>query len=90
VFGIKRHLRYDFAMIEEHLLDRIVTDPAICGGRPTLRGTRIRVSDVLEMVAAGMTHAEITADYPELSQTDIQATALYASRAVAHPVIRAA
>jgi uncharacterized protein (DUF433 family) len=74
----------------EHLLQRVVSDPAICGGRPTVRGTRIRVSDILEMLSSGMGNAEIIADYPELSQPDIQAAALYASRAIAHPVIRAA
>jgi len=85
-----RHLRYSFAMSDETPLDRIVTDPAICGGRPTVRGTRIRISDILEMLAAGMASADIVADYPELSAEDIQAAALYASRAIAHPVIRAA
>jgi uncharacterized protein (DUF433 family) len=77
-------------MTEEDLLERITTSPAICGGRPTLRGTRIRVSDVLEMVASGMTSAEIIADYAELTEADIRGAALYAARSLSHPVVRAA
>jgi uncharacterized protein (DUF433 family) len=72
------------------LLDRITTDSRICGGRPTIRGTRIRVSDVLEMLAAGMETENILSDFPELEVSDIRAAALYAARAVSHPVIRAA
>jgi uncharacterized protein (DUF433 family) len=75
---------------QDALLQRIVTDPAICGGRPTVRGTRIRVSDILEMLAAGMSDSVITGDYPELTPPDIRAATLYAARALAHPVIRAA
>jgi uncharacterized protein (DUF433 family) len=71
------------------LLERIVTDPR-SGGRPTVRGTRIRVSDVLEMLGSGMTAPEIVGDYPELSDLDVRAAALYAARALSHPVIKAA
>ncbi len=80
------------ALVNAHadLLNRVVSDSQICGGRPTIRGTRIRVSDVLEMLAAGMESAELLADFPELEVSDIRAAALYAARAVSHPVIRAA
>jgi uncharacterized protein (DUF433 family) len=78
-------------MTNEHtLLSRIVSNPAICGGRPTVRGTRIRVSDVLEMLAAGETAQDILAEFPELAPEDIRAAALYAARALSHPVIHAA
>ncbi|HEV7661565.1 MAG TPA: DUF433 domain-containing protein [Allosphingosinicella sp.] len=46
---------------------RIVSDPRICGGRPTVSGTRMRVSDVLEMLAGGASEAEIVADFPYLN-----------------------
>ena len=47
-------------------LDRITVDPAVCGGRPCIRGLRIRVKDVLDLLAAGATHEEILADYAYL------------------------
>ncbi len=75
---------------ETKLLERIVTDARICGGRPTVRGTRIRVSDVLEMLGSGMSVPEIVGDYPELGDSDVRAVALYAARALSHPVIKAA
>ena len=53
--------------------DRITFDPEQCGGRPCIRGLRIAVSDVLGWLAAGMTHAEIIAEYPELTEDDIRA-----------------
>jgi uncharacterized protein (DUF433 family) len=52
---------------------RITIIPGVCGGRPTIRGMRIRVVDVLEMLAGGMSHAEILGDFPYLEQADIQA-----------------
>jgi uncharacterized protein (DUF433 family) len=72
------------------LIARVVSDAAICGGRPTIKGTRIRVSDVLEMLAAGMTADEIVIDYPEMTADDVRAAAFYAARSLSHPVIRAA
>ena len=56
---------------------RIVSDPRICGGRPTVAGTRVRVSDVLEMLASGVSEAEIVADFPYLSVEDIRACLIY-------------
>jgi uncharacterized protein (DUF433 family) len=56
-----------------HLLDRIVIDPEICGGRPTIRGTRMRVSDVVDLLAAGETRAVILEDYSYLVDEDISA-----------------
>lgn len=70
--------------------DRITTDPEILGGRPCIRGLRIRVTDVLDMLAGGATPAEILGDFPDLEAEDIGAALDYAARAVDHPVIRAA
>jgi uncharacterized protein (DUF433 family) len=69
-------------------LDRITTDPHVFGGRPCIRGQRIRASDILELLAGGATHAEILADFPYLEEDDIAATLEYAARLLDHPVIR--
>jgi uncharacterized protein (DUF433 family) len=61
-------------------LQRISVDPAICGGRPCIRGTRMRVSDVLDLLAAGATRQEVLLDYPNLQDADITAAHHYASR----------
>jgi uncharacterized protein (DUF433 family) len=70
-------------------LDRIITNPEICGGRPTIRGTRMRVSDVVDLLAAGETRAAILEDYPYLSDEDISAALHYAAATTAHRVIAA-
>ena len=69
---------------------RIAIDPAVCGGRPTVRGTRMRVSDVLEMLAGGATSAEIAGDFPYLSDDDVRAVLAYAAGLADHPVVIAA
>lgn len=69
---------------------RIAVDPAVCGGRPTVAGTRLRVTDVLEMLAGGATPAEITADFPYVSEDDVRAVLAYAADAADHPVVLAA
>ena len=55
------------------LRQHISIDPAICGGRPCIRGTRMRVRDVLSLLAAGATRDEILGDYPYLKDEDISA-----------------
>jgi uncharacterized protein (DUF433 family) len=72
------------------LMDRITINPAQCGGRPCIRGMRIRVMDILEMLSGGMTAEAILADYEELEAADIAAALAYAARAVSHPVLTAA
>lgn len=74
-------------MSETH---RITVDPNQCGGRPCLRGLRIRVKDVLDLLAAGADHDEILADYPLLEAGDITASLEYAARQADHPVLRVA
>jgi uncharacterized protein (DUF433 family) len=71
------------------LVKRITVDPAQCGGRPCIRGMRIRVIDVLDLLAAGRTTEQILADYPDLEQDDISATLIYARRRLDHPVLAA-
>jgi uncharacterized protein (DUF433 family) len=61
-------------------LSRITIHPDICGGRPTLRGMRITVAAVLELLAGGMSPQEILDDYPYLEAEDIRACLKYASR----------
>jgi uncharacterized protein (DUF433 family) len=55
------------------LLDRITSNPELCGGRPTIRGLRIRVTDILEMLAGGASRSDILRDYPYLEDEDISA-----------------
>lgn len=58
---------------------RISVDPLVCGGRPAVTGTRVRVEDVLEMLAGGATPTEIAADFPYLSEDDVRAVLAYAA-----------
>jgi uncharacterized protein (DUF433 family) len=59
------------------LLQRVTIDPAICGGRPCIRGTRIWVSLLLDLLADGMTEAEVLAEYPQLVREDVLAAIAY-------------
>lgn len=59
------------------LLSRITINPAQCGGRPCIRGMRIRVMDILEMLSGGMTREQILADFDELEADDIAAALVY-------------
>jgi uncharacterized protein (DUF433 family) len=71
------------------LLDRITINPDQCGGRPCIRGMRIRVSDVLDLPAAGESHSEILRNYPYLEPEDIAACLRYAARRLDHPTLAA-
>lgn len=62
------------------LIARITADPAICHGKPTIRGLRYPVELILELLTAGMTHDEILADYPDLERDDILAALAFATR----------
>lgn len=68
---------------------RISVDPAVCGGRPTVAGTRMRVTDILEMLAAGAGEAEILADFPYISREDIRACLTFAAGTADHPIVTA-
>lgn len=82
------HWRY--ALLMNPLLERITIEPGKVGGRPCIRGLRIRVQDVLEMLANGMTTAEILEDYPYLEADDVRAALAYAAAAMADTAIVAA
>ncbi len=69
---------------------RIAIDHSICGGRPTVAGTRVRVSDILEMLADGASEAEIVADYPYVALEDVRACLAYAAGVADHPIVLAA
>lgn len=71
------------------LLSRITFNSRQCGGRPCIRGMRIRVRDVLDMLAGGATEAEILLDYPYLESEDIRACLEYAAAQVDHAVVMA-
>ncbi len=68
-------------------LQRITINPAQCGGRPCVRGMRIRVKDVLDMLAGGASQEEILADFPDLQAEDIRACIAYAARYFDHPIL---
>ena len=76
-------------MLSERL-NRITIDDAQCGGRPCIRGMRIRVTDVLELLGAGATFDEILEDYPYLEHEDILAALQYAAIQNDHPILRSA
>jgi uncharacterized protein (DUF433 family) len=65
--------------MKSELLDRITIEPGKCGGRPCIRGMRIRVKDVLEMLAARVPESEILKDFPYLEPQDIDACLQYAA-----------
>ena len=69
--------------------DRITSSVGIFGGRPCIRGLRIRVVDVLDLLAAGLSHAEIIEELPDLELEDIKAALAFAARRVDHPLIAA-
>ena len=71
-------------------LDRITTDPQVLGGRPCIRGLRVRVKDILDLLASGVSRKQILDDYPYLEDDDIAAALEYAAQHVDHPVIRPA
>jgi uncharacterized protein (DUF433 family) len=75
--------------MSDELLSRITIEPGKMGGRPCIRRMRIRVMDILDMLADGATRAEILGSYPELEDEDITAALIYASRATDHRVIAA-
>ena len=69
------------------LLERITINSKQCGGRPCIRGMRIRVSDVLDLFAAGLSAENILEEMPDLEADDLKASFLYASRKLNHPVL---
>ena len=68
---------------------RITFNPRQCGGRPCIRGMRIRVIDVLDLLAAGLTREQVLEELPDLESEDIEASLRYASTRLDHPVLAA-
>jgi uncharacterized protein (DUF433 family) len=71
------------------LLNRITINPDQCGGRPCIRGMRIRVIDVLDLLAAGLSREQVLEELPDLEPEDVSAALRYASRRLDHPVLAA-
>lgn len=71
------------------LIDRITSSPDQCAGRPCIRGMRIRVQDILEMLAAGTSENEILDDYPYLEVEDLRAALAYAAMCLDHAIVTA-
>ena len=67
--------------------NRITVNPRQCGGRPCVRGMRIRVSDVLDLFASGLNAAQILEEMPDLEAEDLKACLTYARRRIDHPVL---
>ena len=61
-----------------NLAERITVDPEQCGGRPCIRGMRIRVIDILDLLASGLTHDEVLTEFPDLESEDIRACLRFA------------
>lgn len=78
------------APMKSPLLDRITVEPGKCGGRPCIRGKRIRVTDVLELLANEASIEEIIADHPGLEREDVLAAIAYAASQTDHVVIQVA
>ena len=76
-------------MTRHELLQRIVVDPEVCGGRPCIRGHRIWVSLVLDLLAAGMTTKGILEEYPQLTEEDVRACIAYASEIARERLVEA-
>ncbi len=71
------------------LMERITVDPGQCGGRPCIRGMRIRVSDVLDLLANGLSPEEIVEEMPDLELEDVRTSLRFASRRLDHPILAA-
>ncbi len=80
---------YRYSLPMANLLERITVNPQQCGGRPCIRGMRIRVIDVLDLFAAGLDAAQILDEMPDLEADDLKACLLYARRRMDHPLLAA-
>ena len=88
-FVVCRDARSGGIDVVTDLLKRITVNPAQCGGRPCIRGMRIRVTDVLDLLAQGLSSEELLSEMPDLEPQDIVAALQYASRKIDHPVLAA-
>jgi uncharacterized protein (DUF433 family) len=88
MFVVTPYVSYILPMDQSHG-NRITLIPGLCGGRPTIRGLRVRVTDILDLLAAGASRAEILQDYPYLEDGDITSALEYSSAQLAHKVLAA-
>ncbi len=70
-----------------YIAERITVNPEQCGGRPCIRGMRIRVIDVLDLLASGLSFTEVLQELPDLEMADIQAVLKFVARRLDHPVL---
>ncbi|HEX3034807.1 MAG TPA: DUF433 domain-containing protein [Thermodesulfobacteriota bacterium] len=70
-----------------NFMDRITVNPEQCGGRPCIRGMRIRVIDILDLFAAGLSAEQILEEMPDLEMEDLKAALQYAARKLDHPIL---
>lgn len=73
--------------MKQELLKRITTKPEQCGGRLCIRGMRIRVTDVIDLLANGLSRQQIMEELPDIEEEDISACLTYASLKINHPVL---
>ncbi len=73
--------------MKQDILERITIDPAVCGGKPCIRGMRIRVQDVIDLLANGLSSEQVLAELPDLEADDIRASLAYASATVSHDLV---
>lgn len=76
-------------MLQDDWRSRITIQPEQCGGRPCIRGMRIRVVDVLNLLASGLSAEQVLEEFPDLEKADIEAVLRYASQKFDHPVFAA-
>ncbi len=69
------------------MFDRIISDPKVLSGKPTIRGTRLSVEFILELIASGGSRDDIVKAYPQLTSEDIEQAALYAAHAMKNEVL---
>lgn len=69
--------------------ERITVDPKQCGGRPCIRGMRIRVVDVLDLLASGLSAQQVLEELPDLEMADVEAALRFASQRLNHPILAA-
>ena len=74
----------------DSILSRITSEAGKCGGKPCIRGLRIRVSDVLELLASGMNNEQLLLEHPDLEMEDISACLLFAAKRTNFPILNAA
>lgn len=73
--------------MSHYIADRITVNPEQCGGRPCIRGMRIRVVDMLELLAAGLSFSEVLEEMPDLEHDDLPAVLRFVTNRVNHPVL---